>query len=366
MRQILRAILASKKIFILLFIGFVLTTLPFLIALSTQSYYDEHFYHSKNGYFKNYYSVTLTNFKQLDLLEVQKIADANFDLASVITGDITTTVPGIGQIQIVGLLNHEHWSPPLIEGTNIDLNESSEIIVGRLVSNHIGALTLMNKHYTIKGIAGKDLGDELINVYNYKMYVDLNELPDSIKQDIMKQKVLQLIVRSNHNPETEINHFVDEITQENVEVQAKIVNENENYKNEKNTRQGVKEVLSYPYKLFLIALINCINVSYLSIYLKRKEISLRKALGASHFNLFFYILSQLFICAVLAGTFSILIQWLLSKQSLKILDVTSYYISVSFNHFMLGILITLAISVITAIIPFFHMLKIEPAKALKE
>lgn len=366
MRQIVKAILASKKIFTILFIGFVLTTLPFLISLSTQSYYDEHFYHSKNGYFKNYYSVTLTNFKQLDLLEIQKIADSNFDQASVITGDITTTVPGIGQIQIVGLLNHKNWTPPLIEGTNIDSNESSEMIVGRLVSNHTGTLNLLDKEYTIKGIAGKDLGDELINVYNYKMYVYLNELPDSIKQDIMKQNVLQLIVRSNQNPETEINHFVNEITQNNVGIQAKIVNESENYRDEKNARQGVKEVLSYPYKLFLIALINCINVSYLWIYLKRKEISLRKALGASHLHLFVYILSQLFICAVLAGTFSIFIQWLLSKRSLQILDVTSYYINVSFNHYMLGILTTLAISVITAIIPFFHMLKIEPAKALKE
>ncbi|MDQ0722443.1 putative ABC transport system permease protein [Paenibacillus sp. W4I10] len=366
MRQILKAIFVSKKIFTIIFIGFLLTTLPILIALSTQSYYEEHFYHSKNGHFKNYYSVTLTNFQNVDLLEIQELAETNFKDASVITGDITVTEPEIGQIQIIGLLNPENWSPPLIRGSNIVSNVNNEIIVGRLISDHIGTIKVLDHQYMIKGIAGKDLGDDLINVYNFKMYVYMNELPDSIKQNIIKQNALQLIVRSNQNPETEINRFISELSQQHSGLQAKIVDEHENYKKEKNARQGVNEVLSYPYKLFLIALINCINVSYLWIYSKRKEISLRKALGASNFNLFVHIVSQLTICAVLAGTCSILIQWFLSILSLKILNVTSYYISVSFSHFIFGILITLVISVITAIIPFFHMLKIEPAKALKE
>ncbi|MGG4132158.1 ABC transporter permease [Paenibacillus illinoisensis] len=366
MRNILKDILASKKIFTILFIGFLLTTLPILIALSTQSYYDDHFYHSKNGYFKNYTSVKLTNFQNLDLNELQKMAETNFKNASVITGDISATEPRIGEIQIVGLLNLKNWTPPLIKGSNITSDRANEIVVGRLVSDHIGAVNLMGQNYMIKGIAGKDLGDELINVYNFKMYVNLNELPETVIQEIKKQNTLQLIVRSNQNPETEINRFISEIAQYNVGISVKIIDETENYQKEKKSRQGVNEVLSYPYKLFLIALINCINVSYLWIYLKRKEISLRKAIGASNLNLLTYIISQLTICAVLAGMSSILIQWLLSKLSLRILDVTSYYISVSFSHFVFGTLITLAISVITSIIPFFQMLKIEPAKALKE
>ncbi|WP_172255057.1 hypothetical protein [Saccharibacillus deserti] len=76
MRQVLKAILASKKIFSMLFIGFLLTVLPILVALSTQRYYDEHFYHSKNGHIQNYYSVTLKNAEEADLSDIQNKAKA--------------------------------------------------------------------------------------------------------------------------------------------------------------------------------------------------------------------------------------------------------------------------------------------------
>lgn len=61
MNLVLKEIVVNKTIFIMLFIGFVLTIWPILIAISTRDYYDEKFYDSKNGYFNYYYSVRLTN-----------------------------------------------------------------------------------------------------------------------------------------------------------------------------------------------------------------------------------------------------------------------------------------------------------------
>ena len=47
MNLVLKEIVANKTIFIMLFIGFVLTIWPILIAMSTRDYYDEKFYDSK-------------------------------------------------------------------------------------------------------------------------------------------------------------------------------------------------------------------------------------------------------------------------------------------------------------------------------
>ncbi len=366
MRRIIQDIWISKKIFIMLFIGFLFTIWPILIALSTQNFYDEHFYHSKNGHFKHYYSVKLTNLKEIDLIKLQEIAESNFKNASVITNDISIRDPKIGRIEIIGLLNHNIWSPPLIEGTEIASNRSNEIVVGRLVSEHVGTIKVLDKEYHVVGIAGKNSGRDLINVYSVKMYVFLNELPDQLKHTMIQQNTLEIMVRSNRNPKNEMNRFISEIKQHDAGVNASIENESKKYEDEKKSRPGVKEVLSYPYKLFIIALINCINVSYLWIYLKRKEISLRKALGASNLSLFAYIFSQLFLCAVLAAIGSFFIQWLLSKLSSNIVNLTSYFISLSVSHIIIGILLTLAIALVTSFIPLLHLLKIEPAKALKE
>ncbi|MCC2473787.1 ABC transporter permease, partial [Bacillus pacificus] len=43
MNLILKEIAVNRKIFIMLFIGFTLTILPILIAMSIRDYYDEKF-----------------------------------------------------------------------------------------------------------------------------------------------------------------------------------------------------------------------------------------------------------------------------------------------------------------------------------
>ncbi|MGG5252454.1 ABC transporter permease [Neobacillus sp. SM06] len=362
MRQIIKDIFINKKIFLMLFIGFLLTISPILIAFSTKNYYDELFYDSKNGFFQYYYSINLSNVKELDFHKMQELAESNFIKSSVITETISAKIPEIGFVMVVGLLNKNIWSPPLIKGAKLDLNETNNIIAGKNISSTVGKIKLFDKEYTIKGITGKGMGSE----YNSKIYLSLKNAPEQIKRDIEKSNTLQLIVRSNQSPNKEINGFVSKVKQMNKIPNIKIINEKANYENQKNSRQGVKEVLSYPYKLFIIALINCITVSYLWIYLKRKDISLRKALGASNLNLFSFVFGQLLICATLATVSSIVILWVLGKIGNNILYFTSYNIGLSFYLYLTSLVITFVVSFITSIIPFLHIMKIEPAKALKE
>lgn len=366
MRQIIQAIWINKKIFIMLFFGFLFTVLPILIALSTQKYYDEHFYYSKHGKFKYYYSVNITKIKEIDLRIIQDTVDSFIQKSSIITRDISVVFPEQGPIKIIGILNN-NWSPPLIEGSAISTEPSNEIVLGKRIAEHTGMTNILETKYEVKGIAGvKNAGQDLTNVFNYNMYVFLDEMPESLKKDLKQQEVLQLMFRSNQNPENEINLFISKLKERYPILNAEINDETPKYKIEKKSREGVNEVLSYPYKLFLISLINCINVSYLWIYLKRKEISLRKALGASNLALIIYIFSQLLICAVLAAICSFCIQWLLGQLNLTILNSTTYYISLNLSHILLGSIITFITALLTTLIPLFHIMRIQPAKALKE
>jgi putative ABC transport system permease protein len=70
MKLILKEVAANRKIFIMLFIGFILTILPILIAISIRDYYDEKFYERKNGYFNHYYSIQLTSIGELSFKDL--------------------------------------------------------------------------------------------------------------------------------------------------------------------------------------------------------------------------------------------------------------------------------------------------------
>ncbi|KXY32484.1 FtsX-like permease family protein [Bacillus sp. TH22] len=361
MNLVLKEIAVNKKIFIMLFIGFVLTILPILIAISTRDYYDEKFYDSKNGYFNYYYSIQLTGMGELNFKEFQELAESDFINSSVITNDIRTTIPDIGQVTIIGLINM-NWSPPLLKGSNMKQGEENNVIVGKKVYKDSAIVKLFSKEYTVKGVSGANTGYE----YNYKIYVSLNDMPDEVKRSIQNENTFQMLVRSKEDPKKEIDTFIQHVKQNRTDTNTKVINEKENYEKEKNSSQAVEELLSFPYRLLFIALINCIIVSYFWVYTKRKNLSLRKALGASSLNLFIFIFSQLFICAITAAACAIGIQWILSTLSKSIVEYTSYNISLDFFHIVMSVFIALSISFITSLIPFVYVLKSESAKALKE
>lgn len=265
MNLVLKEIAVNKAVFIMLFIGFVLTIWPVLIAMSTRDYYDEKFYDSKNGYFNYYYSVQLTNMRELNFKQFQTLVESDFKNASVITNDIRITIPGIGRVTMNGLLN-KNWSPPLLKGSQMEQDEENSVIVGKKIYKDMETIKLFNKEYTVKGVAGANTGYE----YNIKIYVSLKDMPDEMKQMIQNENTFQMIVRSNDNPKKEIDTFIQHIKQDNKDINAKVISEKENFEKEKNSSEAVEELLSFPFRLFCIALITSIIVSYYWIYTKKK------------------------------------------------------------------------------------------------
>jgi putative ABC transport system permease protein len=131
MNLILKEIAVNRKVFIMLFIGFILTILPILIAISIRDYYDEKFYEHKNGYFNYYYSIQLTSIGELSFNEMQELVETNFKNASVITNDINSEIPDLGHVTMIGRINNKGWSPPLIKGSRIKQDEANSVIVGK-------------------------------------------------------------------------------------------------------------------------------------------------------------------------------------------------------------------------------------------
>ncbi|TKA05564.1 ABC transporter permease [Bacillus thuringiensis] len=361
MNLILKEIAVNIKIFIMLFIGFTLTILPILIAMSIRDYYDEKFYEYKNGYFKYYYAIQLTSFGELDFKAIQAIKETSFKNSSVITNDMRTKLPGIGEVTMVGLIN-KNWSPPLIKGSHMEDGKENSVIVGKRIYKESETIKLFSREYRVKGVSAANTG----YAYDYNVFVGLSDMPDEIKRRMQNENTFEMIVRSNENPKQEIDTFIRYVKQNRTDTNAKVINEKENYENEKSSNKAMRAQLTLPYSLLFIAVMNCIIASYFWIYTKKKSISLRKTLGASNLNLFVFIFSQLFICAIVAVICAICMQWILSTMNKSIVYVMGFTIHIDVFKVVMSVVISLFISFITAVIPFFKILKIEPAKALKE
>lgn len=358
---ILKEIRSNKSIFFMLFIGFLLSILSISIAISTNDYYTQQFYAQKSGYFKYAYSILLDDTGNIELADMQTIAEKHFIDSSVITEQLWIKLPKLGPTIVIGLLDY-NWTPPLIEGEALSSDEPYSVIIGKKVMHEGDSIQLYSQKYRIAGIAAQD-EEYKSDAYNIHLYIPLKYMPDEIARGFKSKPPLEIIVRSDHDPMKEIDGFVSELKALDNNISTEIIDKKSQYVEELNSNERLKEMLSLPYRLFAIALINGISISYLWIYNKRKNLSLRKALGASNLNLFMFIFTQLLLCAAIAVVFAFIAQGVLIA-----LDVDLAYLGVSFaaSNVIGGIIASLAVSLVTSLIPFLQTINMQPAKALKE
>lgn len=354
MRTLFKDIKNTKIIFILLLIGFIFSILPASIAISTRNSFLQKAYENKNGKFEHYYTLQVNNPSNIDINFLQKISEKNFVKSSAIIENINLNKEGFPPISLIVLLSDNNWKPPIIEGRYFNKSEKDALLVGKDIYslNCSDTFRINDTSYNIVGISGFE---DTIG-YNNKIFMKLDNLPDEILQNIKSQSSLSISIRSNKDPKTEIANFISNLNQ-NVEIIEEKV--------EKNTfaYRNLQELLGAPIRLLLISMINLIIISFLWIHTKRRDISLRKALGGSNLNIFIYIWGQLLVCSLAAVLITLLFQSILNIADI---NIKNFNIQIDPENILIGLVFSLILSLITCAFPINNIIKLQPAEALKE
>lgn len=112
--------------------------------------------------------------------------------------------------------------------------------------------------------------------------------------------------------------------------------------------------------LFLFALINTTIISYYWVMIRRREISIRKAFGASNFfvvKLMSKELSNLISLSAFGATITQIFLWYIQGNTF---DMQDYFFMIIVTMFSIILSV-----IITMIIPMFQILKIQPAMGVK-
>lgn len=112
--------------------------------------------------------------------------------------------------------------------------------------------------------------------------------------------------------------------------------------------------------LFLFALINTIIISYYWVVVRRREIAIRKAFGASNFRIMSLITLELFeligIAALLAALTQVVI-WRIQGSEVNLYDLVIL---------TLGLLLAIALAIFIAMmVPVRYILRIQPSEGVK-
>ena len=163
----------------------------------------------------------------MDFKAIQEVTGTSFKNSSVITNNMRMGIPGIGEVTMVGLIN-KNWSPPLIKGSRMEDGEENSVIAGKRIYKESETIK-PSREYRVKGVSAANTG----YAYNSNVFFGLSDMPDEIKRRMQNENTFEMIVRSNENPKQEIDTFIRYIKQNRIDTNVKVINEKENYENEK-------------------------------------------------------------------------------------------------------------------------------------
>ncbi|WP_434748299.1 ABC transporter permease [Paenibacillus amylolyticus] len=114
--------------------------------------------------------------------------------------------------------------------------------------------------------------------------------------------------------------------------------------------------------IYVLSLINCINITSFWINERRYEIGIKKAFGYTNFDVIFSILFEMCTITFFSVIIGYIVQLVLLGYLEKIID---YPIALSFSSIYFSILFIFISSFVTSIIPIVKAIRTKPAEAMK-
>ncbi|GFZ31587.1 hypothetical protein CSC2_21130 [Clostridium zeae] len=268
------------------------------------------------------------------------------------------------------------WQPALYSGRFITPEEckdnSKRVVLGRAIAEELkvkigDSIDFYNNKYIVTGIIGKKYMD---TNFDRVTYIPIGSLP---KEYISKFNE-KTIARNGDKSQLSIN-----VLFRVNESRIKDVLSDLSWKFNNNFRYDVQNdinltvpfsqvfmdvvVISLP--LLIVALINIINISIFWIDGRKKEISIKKVLGANDAYIKRSVEKDMLLVAVISSMLALLVQILLLNFAEPVVNKYEFTFNLSWINFTVSLGLALFIGYFASLIPVEKTLDMNPADAIK-
>lgn len=271
--------------------------------------------------------------------------------------------------------NIEHEIFPIFSGIELDkndmLNKTDYVMVGKSLedytykSNGANYISLAGLNYNVKAFIGQR-GRR--NFADSSLVFTFGSIPDMVWSAQSSTNRLQFKVFSPLNKSLENIEQIS-IGIKRVDKEAQIVYEKVNLNRASFFSllpvlifRGGFEFIFFALLVYIVSVLNSINISVNWIKERRYEIGVRKAFGHSHFNIFtmiyFEMLSIFLVSGIIASVLHILLIQLLQSR----IEST---ISFSIEILVVSLIMIFITSFITSIVPVIKTFSIQPKEAMQ-
>lgn len=193
------------------------------------------------------------------------------------------------------------------------------------------------------------------------IYVPLQNLPTISKKGIIESKQLQLTVV---NPTSSIHNEIKKFMGRSKEVLSGDVQ----ILNERDLQElhvtHIDPVNKYYYKFILVAIVSGISAVLFWIYKKEREISLKKAVGASNISIYCELYIQMLFIS-LAAMFLVFITLEIFSGTIHTYFQTYLVKPLTLYVLIYNVVFIIFLTILVTVIPIKHIINIYPGKHLR-
>ncbi|MGE7219694.1 FtsX-like permease family protein [Priestia koreensis] len=355
MYLIVKNIRNNKLFSLLLLVSFFISFLSIsFAAILTESKQD--FAHSSDIGFQGYNkSILVPIMNEQNLTAMTKVIQTTFPTSDVYVENLSLTNNyGSTPMTAVYAKEHYYWKPALSKGQFLNGDHARTVVLGNQTKREdFGDLLATYKQVGTVKRTDTDLGISIV-------YLPLQQLPSSVKEAIISSGEIQLtVVNPTSSIKSETAHFATEMKKTlGTEITVK------NALKTDTTVSGIDKTNQYFYKFIIVSIVSGVSTLLFWIHKKQKEISLKKALGASNLDIYREFCAQiLLIAAVALALVFLTIKGISQPIHIYFETYKNHLLSPYVVLFDLGLVVFLIM--IISIIPIKHIVNIYPSQELK-
>lgn len=261
------------------------------------------------------------------------------------------------------------WNYPYYNGRYFSTDEikdgSNVVLIGKELikfthsingENYLG---IEGTEYEVIGIIG--IKDKY-SPWDSRILMPLTSVPQSTRSTIESNSCSLILYNDSKLPMDDFKVIKEQII--HMDKDASII-ANELNANRQNaivdliTHQDT--LMIYSFLIYIIALINLINITAYWINERRYEIGVRKACGHNNYHISMMLFSEMFLVLLISCFIALSIQVILN---LVLSNIFNYPLGLTFINCITAIIVTLLTSIATTMVPIIKSMSIQPIEII--
>lgn len=263
-----------------------------------------------------------------------------------------------------------NWTYPLLSGryyTPDDIQLSKKVVlIGKNLDkytvnvNNVKSITISGENYEVIGLIGVS---KKKTPWDSKIFMPITSIPEPCKREVLDTRSFNCVIyNANTSTLDDSNKIKENILK--IDDKASISINELSSKDDviANSFGSNDRLILMSVLIFIISLINSINITSYWVNDRKTEIGIKKAFGHTNFSISSMLITEMLGANLIACTISLLFQYTLG---IFFDNAANIALSISIENFLVAIFIVVISSLFTSIIPIYKSLKIQPIEALK-